>query len=94
MPCRNFLPSCTINYSKCIFYKDIVESKKQEHFFKNILIEKDCAMSSLDYLIYEDSKLDEPKKNEKISQINDYVFLISSRSNDQESTFVTESTGI
>lgn len=94
MPCRHFLSPNTIKYSKCIFYKDIIESKKKEHFFKDILLEKDSAMSSLDYLIYEDSKLDEPKSKGKVDQINEYVFLISSSSNDQESTFGNESTGI
>lgn len=94
MSCTKLFNNCNINSSKRTFYKDIVEAKKEEHFFKEMLFEKDCAMSSLDYLIYEDSKLDKSKENEKIKQLNDYVFLISSRSNDQESSFENDSTGI
>lgn len=63
--------SCTKLFNNCN------NSSSKYGFFKEMLFEKDCAMSSLDYLIYEDSKLDKTKENVKIEQINSYVFLIS-----------------
>ena len=60
----------------------------QELFFSEMLFEKDCAMSSLDYLIYEDNKFNEIPNNEKMQRINTNVFLVSSRSVDEnESTY-------
>lgn len=73
-----------------IFYrkKNNQQCQKQELFFSEMLFEKDCAMSSLDYLIYEDNKFNEIPNNEKMQRINTNVFLVSSRSVDEnESTY-------
>ena len=59
-----------------------------------MLFEKDCAMSSLDYLIYEDTKLDESKENEKIKQISETIFLVSTRSDYLELNWEKDSTNI
>ena len=79
-----------------IFYrkKNNQQCQKQELFFSEMLFEKDCAMSSLDYLIYEDTKLDESKENEKIKQISETIFLVSTRSDYLELNWEKDSTKI
>ena len=87
MACTKLINNCNIKCPQCKFFKDKLHTKKQDHFFSEMLFEKDCAMSSLDYLTSEDSKLDLYDKNEKIKRINTNVFLVSSRSDyDNDST--------
>lgn len=94
MACTKLINNCNINCPQCKFFKDKLHTKKQDHFFSEMLFEKDCAMSSLDYLIYEDTKLDESKENEKIKQISETIFLVSTRSDYLELNWEKDSTNI
>lgn len=87
MTCTKLFKSDSFKNRNDEFYKNKQQIIKQELFFSEMLFEKDCAMSSLDYLTSEDSKLDLYDKNEKIKRINTNVFLVSSRSDyDNDST--------
>ena len=87
MTCTRLFKADSFKNSNDEFYKNKQQIIKQELFFSEMLFEKDCAMSSLDYLTSEDSKLDLYDKNEKIKRINTNVFLVSSRSDyDNDST--------
>lgn len=80
MACTRLFKVDSFKNSSDEFFKNKRQFIKQELLFSEMLVEKDCAMSSLDYLVSEDSKLDLYDKNEKIKRINTYVFLVSSRS--------------
>ena len=76
------------NNNEYNFIQGKLQNQQREILFSEILFEKDCAMSSLDYLVFEDNKLDEQLENEKMKMIGTNIFLVSSNSDiENESTY-------
>lgn len=77
------------NNDEMYLIKCKLQTQKQEILFSEMLFEKDCAMSSLDYLVFEDNKLDEQLENEKMKIVGTNIFLVSSNSDiENESTYL------